>query len=349
MQRNAKTHYPILLVHGLFGFERIASVHLFHDVRQALRSAGARVFVPHLSATHSNEVRGEQLLAQIQRVLEGTGADKVNLIGHSQGALAARYAAATAPGKVASVTSVSGPNHGSELADLLRKALTPGHLPEIVAETIATLFADFLSLLSGKRRMPQNAVAALNALTTRRRGRIQPEVPARVAANLGWQGPRTGQRRALLLLEWHPAGKALDEGLDAVDPFHGLLRALSTLFHHRALAERWPGRPLQLPSGHRHPLGLSAGPSGHPSPDGRSKRKARRPDRSLCAARRAPEKSRALTQPAVQRTGNGTLRRNSPLNPVGSALYRTLNGVVFPWPKPLPVTSLLPAKPSATN
>jgi glycerol-3-phosphate dehydrogenase len=47
---------------------------------------------------------------------------------------------------VASVTSVSGPNHGSELADFLRKALTPGGLPEHVAETVATLFADFLSL-----------------------------------------------------------------------------------------------------------------------------------------------------------------------------------------------------------
>ena len=42
------------------------------------------------------------------------------------------------------MTSVSGPNHGSELADFLRKALTPGHLPEQVAETVATLFADFL-------------------------------------------------------------------------------------------------------------------------------------------------------------------------------------------------------------
>jgi triacylglycerol lipase len=124
------------------------------------------VFVPHLSATHSNETRGEQLLAQIERVLEGTGAKKVNLIGHSQGALAARYAGAVAPQCVASVTSVSGPNHGSELADFLRKALTPGGLPEHVAETVATLFADFLSLLSGHRHLPQNAIAALNALST---------------------------------------------------------------------------------------------------------------------------------------------------------------------------------------
>jgi len=155
MQRNANTHYPILLVHGLFGFDRIGPFELFHDVKQTLRSEGARVFVPYLQATHCNEARGEQLLAQIQRVLEGTGAGKVNLIGHSQGALAARYAAAVAPQSVASVTSVSGPNHGSELADFLRKALEPGCLPEQVAETVATLFAGFLSLLSGHHRLPQ--------------------------------------------------------------------------------------------------------------------------------------------------------------------------------------------------
>jgi triacylglycerol lipase len=230
MQRNAQTHYPILLVHGLFGFERIGTLYLFHDVRQALRSAGASVFVPHVSATHSNEVRGEQLLAQIQRVLEGTGASKVNLIGHSQGALTARYAAATAPGKVASVTSVSGPNHGSELADLLRQALTPGRLPEKVAETIATLFADLLSLLSGKRLMPQNAIAALNALTTQGVGAFNQKYPQGLPQT--WGGKGSEQVNGVRYYSWSGTlqGKRPDEALDALDPSHGLLRALSRYF-----------------------------------------------------------------------------------------------------------------------
>ena len=37
MLRNATTQYPILLVHGLFGFDRIGKVELFHDVKQALQ------------------------------------------------------------------------------------------------------------------------------------------------------------------------------------------------------------------------------------------------------------------------------------------------------------------------
>jgi triacylglycerol lipase len=230
MQRNASTHYPILLVHGLFGFDRIGKVELFQDVIQALRGAGARVFVPHLSATHSNEVRGEQLLAQLERVLEGTGANKVNLIGHSQGALAARYAAAVAPDVVASVTSVSGPNHGSELADFLRKALTPGRLPEHVAESVATLFADFLSLLSGNQHLPQNAIAALNALTTEGVGAFNDKYPQALPKT--WGGKGRELVNGVRYYSWSGTlqGNILDEGLNALDPLHGFSRAFSRYF-----------------------------------------------------------------------------------------------------------------------
>ncbi|MDB5997319.1 MAG: alpha/beta hydrolase, partial [Pseudomonas sp.] len=225
MQRNASTLYPILLVHGLFGFDRIGPFELFHDIKQALRGAGARVFVPHLSATHSNEARGEQLLAQIERVLEGTGAQKVNLIGHSQGALAARYAAALMPQTVASVTSVSGPNHGSELADFLRKALTPGHLPEQVAETVATLFADFLSLLSGEPRLPQNAIAALNALTTEGVSAFNQKYPQGLPKT--WGGKGSERVNGVRYYSWSGTlqGSLLDESLNALDPLNACSRA----------------------------------------------------------------------------------------------------------------------------
>jgi triacylglycerol lipase len=230
MQRNASTRYPILLIHGLFGFERIGKFELFHDIRQALRNAGARVFVPHLSAIHDNEVRGNQLLAQIERVLEGTGARKVNLIGHSQGALAARYAAAVAPHCVASVTSVSGPNHGSELADFLRKALTPGRLPEHVAETVVTLFADFLATLSDNQYQPQNAIAALNALTTEGVGAFNDKYPQGLPAT--WGGKGRERVNGVRYYSWSGIvqSNVLKEGLNALDPLNAFCRALSGYF-----------------------------------------------------------------------------------------------------------------------
>ena len=226
MQRNAVTRYPILLVHGLFGFERIGHFELFHDVKEALKTAENRVFVPHLSATHNNEMRGEQLLAQIDRVLRGTGASKVNLIGHSQGALTARYAAALAPHAVASVTSVSGPNHGSELADFLRKALVPGQLPELVAHNIATLFGDFLSLLSGSVNLPQNALAALNALTTEGVGAFNDKFSQGLPSTWGGDGP--GKVNGVHYYSWSGVLPASD--LPSLDPIQGVHRALSQYF-----------------------------------------------------------------------------------------------------------------------
>ncbi|MGB8922757.1 MAG: triacylglycerol lipase [Pseudomonas sp.] len=226
MQRNATTRYPILLVHGLFGFDRIGRFELFHDVKQALREAGGQVFVPQLSATHDNEVRGQQLMLQIERVLQGTGAGKVNLIGHSQGALACRYAAALMPKNVASVTSVSGPNHGSELADALRRALIPGRLPEQVAEQIATRIADFLSLLSGQPALPRNAVAALNALTTAGVGEFNSKYPQGLPAI--WGGHGAERVNDVRYYSW--SGTLQDDWLQTLDPVHAVCRAMSEHF-----------------------------------------------------------------------------------------------------------------------
>jgi len=226
MLLNATTNHPILLVHGLFGFERIGPFELFHDVKQALKAAGAQVFVPHLSVIHDNEIRGEQLLSQINAVLRGTGAAKVNLIGHSQGALTARYAAALAPHNVASVTSVSGPNHGSELADFLRKALIPGRLPEVVAQNVATRFADFLSLLSGQKALPHSALAALGALTTEGVGNFNDKYPQGLPEV--WGGHGAEWVNGVRYFSW--SGVVPEPEEPSLDPVQGICCALSEYF-----------------------------------------------------------------------------------------------------------------------
>ncbi|MCV5343391.1 alpha/beta fold hydrolase, partial [Escherichia coli] len=76
--------------------------------------------VAQVSATNSSEVRGEQLLAQVETLLAAIGAEKVNLIGHSHGGPTTRYVASVRPDLVASVTSIGGVNKGSKVADLVR-------------------------------------------------------------------------------------------------------------------------------------------------------------------------------------------------------------------------------------
>jgi triacylglycerol lipase len=161
-----QTRYPIVLVHGLFGFDSLFGLDYFYGVPDALRSGGAKVFVAQVSAANSTEVRGEQLLAQVRNILAITGAAKVNLIGHSHGGPTARYVAGVAPQLVASVTSVGGVNRGSRVADVVRGVAPPGSVSETVAKGAATALVTLINLASGGSGLPQMPTAALDSLTT---------------------------------------------------------------------------------------------------------------------------------------------------------------------------------------
>ncbi|ANC05217.1 esterase/lipase family protein [Pseudomonas putida] len=155
MTNELATRYPLVLVPGMLGFVRLLLYPYWFGIVPALRRGGAQVFAVQVSPLHSSEVRGEQLLVIIEDICQRTGADKVNLIGHSQGALSARYAAARRPGRVASVTSVAGPNHGSELADHLERSAPgdspPGRLLKAALHGLALLL---VWLETGWRRDP---------------------------------------------------------------------------------------------------------------------------------------------------------------------------------------------------
>ncbi|MFI4938775.1 MAG: lipase family alpha/beta hydrolase [Burkholderiales bacterium] len=162
----AQTKYPILLVHGLFGFDSIAGIEYFYDIPESLHSDGATVYVDTVSAANSTLVRGEQLLTQVEQIIAATGAKKVNLIGHSHGGPTARYVAAVRPDLVASVTSVGGVNKGSAVADILINVAPPGSLSQSILATVANALASFIDLLTGSPNLPQNAIAAEQSLST---------------------------------------------------------------------------------------------------------------------------------------------------------------------------------------
>jgi len=145
----AQTKYPIILVHGLFGFDNIGPLEYFYGIPEDLRANGAQVYVAQVAAANSTEVRGEQLLTYVKQVLAVTGASKVNLIGHSHGGPTVRYVASVAPNLVASVTSVAGPNQGAALADALNGTLPAGSLSRTVVATVVNGFASLIGLISG--------------------------------------------------------------------------------------------------------------------------------------------------------------------------------------------------------
>ena len=132
----AKTKYPIVLAHGMSGFANIGPLDYWHGIPTDLARNGARVYVTTVSSFESSEVRGEQLLRQVEQILAVTGAQKVNLVGHSHGNQSIRYVAGVIPHKIASVTSVGGPVKGSPVADLIKSV---SELPLIGAPGTALL------------------------------------------------------------------------------------------------------------------------------------------------------------------------------------------------------------------
>lgn len=115
--------YPIVLAHGFFGFEDFAGIDFityFYGVKAELAARGETlVFTPAVDPFNDSDARGAELLAHVERIVAETGAAKVNLIGHSQGGLDARWVAHTRPDLVASVTTFATPHRGTPIADVV--------------------------------------------------------------------------------------------------------------------------------------------------------------------------------------------------------------------------------------
>ena len=184
-----KTKYPIVLCHGMAGFDSLFGVvDYFHGIADNLKADGADVHVTHVPAFASSEQRGEALLAQIEDIVAITGQPKVNLIGHSHGGFDVRYVAAVRPDLVASVTTVRTPHKGAELADFLRKNLTPGGFSEAVLSTLAGSLGTLEGLLSGDLA-GQDAVAGLESLTAVGAGQFNAKYPAGLPSSACGDGP----------------------------------------------------------------------------------------------------------------------------------------------------------------
>lgn len=157
---SGKTQYPIVLVHGHAGFDRILADY-FYGVKHALRGVGATAYTPQVPGWNSDEVRGEILLAYIEELLATTGANKVNLIGHSQGGSTSRYVAAVRPDLIASITTIATPHYGSPVADLVNDTPLEG-----LAVTLGNAIARFEAILAGEPDQAVDTMATIRALNT---------------------------------------------------------------------------------------------------------------------------------------------------------------------------------------
>lgn len=166
--------YPIVLAHGFFGFEDFAGIDFisyFYGVKDDLATRGeALVFTPAVDPFNSSEARGAELLAHVERILEETGHAKVNIIGHSQGGLDARYVAAIRPDLVASVTTFATPHRGTPIADVVlglvsddRARLLIDRLLRVIGAPLYDAAGEETSVFEALRQFSTPGVEAFNA------------------------------------------------------------------------------------------------------------------------------------------------------------------------------------------
>jgi triacylglycerol lipase len=219
-----KTKYPIVLAHGMAGFDQLFGVYdYWFGIPDALSLGGAQVFVTTVSQFNSTEVRGEQLLQQVQQIVAITGKAKVNLVGHSHGGLDVRYVAAVRPDLVASVTTVGSPHKGAALADYLRANVQGGSFAQSVLAFFANSLGTVLGLLTGHTN-PQDAIAGLDALTTAGTAAFNAKYPAAIPATACGSG--ASSVNGIRYYSWAGTG-VLTNALDVSD---GSLLLSSTVY-----------------------------------------------------------------------------------------------------------------------
>jgi triacylglycerol lipase len=130
---------PVVLVHGLFGFDRIgvpgARLHYFRGIARHLESLGCHAHAVRLPRAASVPERAKQLVAKIEALPH----ERIDIIAHSLGGLDARYALSKLglARRVRALVTIGTPHHGTPLASfasegalgLARKAIAALGIP----------------------------------------------------------------------------------------------------------------------------------------------------------------------------------------------------------------------------
>ncbi|KAJ6018155.1 hypothetical protein N7451_001534 [Penicillium sp. IBT 35674x] len=130
--------YPIVLAHGLLGFDelRLAGPYLpgvqyWRGIKEALSAKGIEVITATVPPSASIEERAEALAREIEA---GARGKDVNIIAHSMGGLDSRYMISRLrleKFKVLSLTTIATPHRGSAVADYVLDQIGVDRLPQI--------------------------------------------------------------------------------------------------------------------------------------------------------------------------------------------------------------------------
>jgi triacylglycerol lipase len=145
------TKYPIVLAHGMGTQAKIMQIiDYWGGIDNALKDEGADVYITSVNAMDSTASKAAQWKTQVLEIMAATGAEKVNVIGHSHGCLYSRYAISNLDmgSMVASHTSIAGPHRGSSAADMIM-GLIPDNMEPMVGDVLDTLMSFLMGDVNG--------------------------------------------------------------------------------------------------------------------------------------------------------------------------------------------------------
>lgn len=130
--------HPIVLAHGLMGFDELRlvgkllpGIQYWRGISDAYHQNGIEVITTAVPSTGSIEERAKVLHEQIKT--KAAGKD-VNIVAHSMGGLDSRYLISKIQPQeyaVKSLTTIATPHHGSSAADMILREIGPDYLPRL--------------------------------------------------------------------------------------------------------------------------------------------------------------------------------------------------------------------------
>ena len=125
--------YPIVLLHGLFGFDKIigGSIKYWNGIDDDLNTSGkAQVFTTEQPISSSPWLRAAAIIEQLLDIIHTHYSDqensiRFNLICHSLGGIDARIVRHLCPQMVESICTIATPHYGSPLANYVEENIVP--------------------------------------------------------------------------------------------------------------------------------------------------------------------------------------------------------------------------------
>ncbi len=249
------TRYPIVFMHGMAGTKSFFDVlDYWYEVVPTLLDAGYPAHVASVDPFQPTVLRAQEWRTHLDTLFASGQARRVNLIGHSQGGLDARYLAALLDSErqVRSVTTIATPHRGAAAADLVHGLVDGSSLGQAILDGVFDELAGLYGLTGD-----QDIIAQTEQLTTYASAAFNLDVLDRSdVAYASWSGVTCDLIDVLC---------QLDRGGEIVDPFLAATHVLTSLLEGEndglvsVESAKWGNYLGELPADHLDEVGLLPG------------------------------------------------------------------------------------------